>query len=356
VKIRVNSWLRGAPRTAEYIFKQPQPFASCHASTLVVLPDGCVLAAWFGGTKEGAGDVAIWCSRREHETWSAPVKLAGKEGVPHWNPVLFQNDDGQILLFYKVGRPIPMWQTMVMTSDDEGRTWSTPRQLVPGDRGGRGPVKNKPIRLSNGDWLAPASVEGDVWDAFVDISHDQGQSWTKSQLVPLNRPGPETTPQPTSPPPVPELSFQGQGIIQPTLWESKSGVVHMLLRSTAGCIFRADSRDGGRTWCTAYPTTLPNNNSGIDLTRLPKGDLVLAYNPVGENWGKRTPLVLSVSSDNGNTWEHSYTLENEEGEYSYPAIVSRENEIYLTYTWKRERIAFWRMSVNLMPHPASSSR
>jgi len=90
--------------------------------------------------------------------------------------------------------------------------------------------------------------------------------------------------------PVTDQSFKGKGVIQPTLWESEPGKVHMLLRSTESKIYRSDSSDGGKTWCTAYPTELPNNNSGIDLTRLQNGNLVLAYNPVEKDWGARTPL------------------------------------------------------------------
>lgn len=213
--------------TKEYVFGDERPFASCHASTLVLLPDGSVLAAWFGGSKEGADDVAIWCARREGGRWSTPLRVSELEGVPHWNPVLFQADGGPIHLYYKVGRTIPAWQTWVRTSKDGSHTWSASRPLVEGDRGGRGPVKNKPIRLLDGTWLAPASIEGKKWDAFVDISHDRGQSWTQSEIVPLRRSGLGTKPQPTpSAPPVPDLSFQGKGVIQPTLWESEPNNVH----------------------------------------------------------------------------------------------------------------------------------
>lgn len=70
---------------------------------------------------------------------------------------------------------------------------------------------------------------------------------------------------------VSEQSFHGRGVIQPTLWESSPGTVHMLLRSTEGSIYRSDSTDGGVSWCPPYDTGLPNNNSGIDLDRLPNG-------------------------------------------------------------------------------------
>ena len=46
----------------------------------------------------------------------------------------------------QVGWRIPFWRTMVQKSHD-GKTWTHATQLVPGDIGGRGPVKNKPIVL-----------------------------------------------------------------------------------------------------------------------------------------------------------------------------------------------------------------
>ncbi|MDD9269187.1 exo-alpha-sialidase [Paenibacillus sp. GCM10023248] len=317
----------------EYIFEDDRPFLSCHASTLEKLPDGHVLAAWFGGTKEKAPDVAIWVSRRTDAGWTAPLKVADQDHIPHWNPVLFRRPDGELFLYYKIGTSIEEWETMVMRSSDDGYTWTAPVPLIAGDRGGRGPVKNKPIVLHDGTIAAPASLEP-AWDAFVDLSDDGGETWTRSETVPLDR-----------------SALTGKGIIQPTLWESEPGVVHMLLRSTEGAIYRSDSQDGGKTWCPAYPTELPNNNSGIDLVKLEYGALALVYNPTrpepGKHKGPRTPLVLALSRDNGLSWEQELLLDEGEKQYSYPAIVAKGQELYITYTWKRERIAFQRVSLEL---------
>lgn len=76
-----------------------------------------------------------------------------------------------------------------MESEDEGHTFSEPQELVPGDIGGRGPVKNKPIRLSDGTVLAPGSLEGELWDGFVDISKDDCRTWERSDLVPAAQTG-----------------------------------------------------------------------------------------------------------------------------------------------------------------------
>lgn len=312
----------------EFIFEDIRPFNSCHASTLELLQNGDICAAWFGGTKEGAEDVAIWCSVRTNGEWSSPVKVAHQDGTPHWNPVLFKRSDGDIYLYYKVGRRISQWHTMFTYSSDNCQSWKQPQVLVPGDIGGRGPVKNKPIVLKDGTIVAPASIENNYWDAFVDISFDCGESWVKSDLVPLDH-------------------YEGdKGIIQPTLWESAPGQVHMMLRSTRSQIYRSDSVDAGKTWSQAYPISLPHNNSGIDVTKLDNGDLVLAYNPVAGKKGPRTPLILSISKDNGIKWEDILILENEEGQYSYPAIISKGSKLFVSYTWKRERIAFWMIEID----------
>lgn len=308
------------------------PFENCHASYLAVLPNGEVLVVFFAGTREGADDVTIWGARRVNGAWSAPFEIVNDGDVPHWNPVLMIHER-ELLLYYKVGKPIQDWMTRIVRSQDNGVTWSASAELVTGDRGGRGPVRNKIIVLSNGTWLAPASTEAGIWASFVDRSEDQGKSWVRSCDIRI-----------------PELEQvrpnfkQKRGIIQPTLWESAPGQVHMLLRSSEGHIYRSDSTDGGYTWCDAYETELPNNNSGIDVVRLPNGALVLCYNPVGLNWGARTPICVTVSRDNGQTWGEELVLENADGEFSYPAIIAEGNEIYLTYTWKRTNIAFHQLT------------
>ncbi|RKN84844.1 sialidase family protein [Paenibacillus ginsengarvi] len=312
----------------EIIFEKGKFFESCHASSVLVLPSGDVLAAWFAGTREGADDVGIWLARRSGGVWSDPQVVADENDLPHWNPVLFLTASGTVQLYYKVGKKIPQWQTRIITSQDGGLTWSEPKELVPGDFGGRGPVRCKPIYTKDGKLVAPASVETKTeWDAFVDLSDDDGQTWTKSSFVPVDH-----------------STFPQKGIIQPTLWETSEGL-HMLVRTSAAEIYRSDSADGGRTWTPAYPIGLPNNNSGIDIVQLDDGRLVLIFNPVGLNWGARSPLILRMSEDNGKTWGIPFALEKEEGEYSYPALVAEGRTLHLTYTWKRETVAYWKIEL-----------
>lgn len=325
----------------ELIFESSDQFVGCHASTLCYTDDD-ILAAWFAGTHEGNADVAIYVSKRENSKWEVPRKVAKVNNQPHWNPVLFNSGNGILYLYFKTGKTIPGWITWVTCSSDQGETWSEPRELVEGDcSGGRGPVKNKPIVLSNGDWISPSSVETlEEWKVFCDLSVDEGKNWKKSNFITFE-----------------DKKLKGKGVIQPTLWESDPGKVHMFMRSTCGKICRSDSVDNGKTWTQAKETSLPNNNSGIDLTKLDNSNLVLIYNPTSDNH-KRTPLTLSLSVDNGNNWDKLYDVENENvkvghlirqdgGEFSYPSIISKGNTVSAVYTRNRKQIAFMERNIEL---------
>jgi predicted neuraminidase len=54
-------------------------------------------------------------------------------------------------------------------------------------------------------------------------------------------------------------------------------------------------------------------------------------------------LNLAVSRD-GEHFKNFETLENEPGEYSYPAmIVGKDGTLHITYTWNRKRIRYVRV-------------
>lgn len=302
-----------------FIYDDPKPTPSCHASTIVRMNDDLLISAWFGGEREGANDVRIWTSFQKNGIWSEPIAIPSEKEIPHWNPVLMKVDDHTACLFYKVGYKIFEWQTWFTLTKDGGQTWSAPAELIPGDTsGGRGPVKNKGIFISDGTFLAPASSEQGAWLPFID-RYTKENGWEKAAI---QVPSPEV------------------GLIQPTLWEYPDGQIHALMRSNCGFVYRSDSADYGKTWSVAYQTELPNNNSGLDGVLTFDGTLVLVLNPVADNWGKRTPLSVFVSADQGVTFTKVLDLETEEGEFSYPAIIAHENRLYITYTWNRQKIAF----------------
>jgi predicted neuraminidase len=310
------------------------PFPSAHASTLVRLKNGEILAAWFGGAHEGANDVAIWGSRRTSSGWSAPVELVREPNVPCWNPVLFQTHDGKIWLYYKYGRNPREWTGARLASSDEGKTWSKPEHLPAGLLG---PIKDKPLVLADGTIVSGTSVESySAWAVWVDRSTDNGKTWHRSG--PITVPADKMPTPPAAEPPLKPGSEHVTGIIQPAIAQLGKKHLRLYARSTRdiGRICVADSFDNGVTWTDAHPLDVPNPNSGIDAVGLRDGRVVLIYNNTTSG---RTPLNLAVSKD-GEHFTMFQTLESDPGEYSYPAIIQGQDaNLYMTWTWNRKRIA-----------------
>ena len=346
----------------EMLFEDQAFFPACHASTVLPLEDGTVLAAYFAGTYESHDDVAIWLSRKLNGKWESPRKIAKVyPDVAHWNPVLMPIPGGARLIF-KVGRLIPQWKSWTCTTSDSGLTWTEPVPY-PENTDDYGPVRNKPLFLEDGTMLAPDSVETtEEWRPRIDRSLDFGKSFAGTSWIPLNADVHTGDPVPADStnltrPDLPDY-ITGKGAIQPTLWNGGNGNIHALLRTTAGYIYRSDSTDSGMTWCTAYSTGLPNNNSGIDIAKL-DNDLYLVMNPVSGDWADRTPLVIMKSNDNGKTFEHFLTLEDMQmdpnlpapkknrrytAEFSYPAIVAANGKLHVTYTYLRRQVTYWEIT------------
>jgi len=314
------------------------PFASSHASTIVELKNGDLLAAWFGGTAEGKPDVAIWSAHKaDGGSWSAPVELAREPDIPCWNPVLFHDAAGRMWLYYKFGPSPQQWAAARKYSDDEGQTWSAPQYLPAGLLG---PIRAKPLVLKDGIIVAGSSVEAyHTWAAWIERSTDDGKTWTKlgpfDPGVNLSSAGiakPQASAATSAPDPT-----ANYGIIQPSVVSLGGKHLRFYARSTTniGRIVVADSYDNGVTWTQPHPIDVPNPNSGIDAVVLRDGRVVLVYNNTSTG---RTPLNLAVSTD-GEHFRMFYTLEDQPGEYSYPAIIqARSGDLEITYTWQRKSI------------------
>ena len=307
------------------LFEQDKFFSQCHATTILKHGDK-LLCAFFAGTEEGKDDVRIFLMTYENGRWSDPEQMSFTKNIPCWNPVLLEKD-GTIYLFFKVGKKITKWQTYLRTSTDGGKTWSEAAELVEGDKsGGRGPVKNKAIVISDGTVVAPASVETNTkWDAFIDFSRDNCKTWQKSELIGFDH-----------------TKAVGKGIIQPTLWEA-DGKVYALLRSTEGYVLRSFSEDLVN-WTPAQKVDLPNNNSGIDCVQLPDGSVAVFHNPIAcADWGDRNIISYAITKDNGETFLPAVEIEKDEdkdAEYSYPAAITDGEYVYLTYTHYRKNVMF----------------
>jgi predicted neuraminidase len=317
------------PVSQSFIYAENQgPTPECHASTLAATPDGIVVA-WFGGTHEKNKDVGIWLSRLNGQGWSQPKEVVNgiidaDTRYPCWNPVLFKQDNGPLYLFYKVGPSPSEWWGMMMTSVDNGDQWSGP-QRIPAPY--LGPIKNKPVAV--GSLLyCPSSTEHDGWKIHLELFDLSTQKW--KALIPVGH----------------EEKFD---VIQPVLLTYPQNKIQLLNRSKNGAIIESWSNDNGHTWTALKPIDLPNPNSGIDGITLQNGYQLLIYNhagtPAGKWGGDRYPLNISLSAD-GQEWKPAYLLENQPGEFSYPAVIqSADGMIHLCYTYNRKTIKYVKLKL-----------
>ena len=327
------AFVQGAP-LSEFIFDKA-PFPSSHASTVVELRNGNIMAAWFGGTAEDNPDVGIWASVRSKAGWSTPVEMAKEPDIAAYNPVLFYTKNHRLWLYYKFGPHPKAWTGARRWSDDDGKTWSAVEHLPAGLYG---PIRAKPLVLPDGVVISGTSVESyGSWACWIERSTDDGKTF--SRIGPISVPG--MTQNNTS---------RSLGIIQPTVIPLSGKHLRLYARSTGqiGHICAADSYDNGSTWSQAHPLELPNPNAGIDAVALHDDRIVLVYNDTPKG---RTPLNLAISHD-GEHFQMFHTLESEPGEFSYPdMVVAHNGDLLITYTWKREKIKFVRFPAAEIPKP-----
>ncbi|WP_206367086.1 sialidase family protein [Sphingobacterium sp. SGG-5] len=314
-------------KVKELVVSDPY-FKEAHASTLTETTTGDIIVAFFAGTKEANPDVEIMVSKLIKGKWTPPKSVANgiqhsKKRYPTWNPVLYQIPHGKLQLYYKVGPSPQTWWGELIESADGGETWSKPRRL-PEDI--LGPIKNKPVLLSNGVLLSPVSTEvkhDAGWKIHFEATKDYGDTWELYDVVD---------------------SSSSINAIQPSILIHKEGL-QLLARSLDDGIVESWSYDNGKSWTPLKSTGLLNPNSGTDAVTVPNKGHVLVYNNIGkpaERWsGPRSPLNVAVSKD-GKSWKDILILEEpQRGEFSYPSvIVDRKGDIHITYTYKRKNVMY----------------
>lgn len=351
----------------------PSATAQCHASNLLLLGNGDLLCAWFGGSQEGKKDISIYTSRLNSASreWSDAQQATFDGTRSEQNPVLFQTPAGEIWLMYTSQNAGDQDSAVVkkQVSQDEGQTWSSPTVLFsePGTF-----IRQPMLTLEDDKWLIPIfkcrAEPGTRWIgnddiSAVRISEDQGKTWIEREVP---------------------NSF---GAVHMEVQRLKDGCYLALFRSRwADNIYRATSPNA-LDWSEPQPTSLPNPNAGICFDVLPSGRVLTVFNhsskakAIGQReglyddvkeegderqnqkskhggrqafWGApRAPLCLGWSDNDGKTWSHR-VLEEGDGycmtnnseqklnrELSYPSMVlSPDGLAHIAFTFWRQKIKF----------------
>ena len=281
-----------------------------------------------GGDHDRASIVARFSSDKGR-TWTAEdVEIVASEG--DWNVMsvsLLRLQDGRIALFYCRKNSLSDCRPVLRTSSDNGKTWSDPTVCITDEVGYYVLNNDRAVQLASGRLILPVALHNQPGDAKPDwnghimcyLSDDGGRSWHRSKSV------------------LTANKENGARLIaqEPGVIELKDQRLMMFVRSNAGGQLISYSRDAGETWSKLTPSSIISPVAPASIERIPKtGDLMLVWNDHNkipkELAGKRTPLHVAVSQDEGKTWRHIKTLaDNPHGWYCYTAIQFVDDHVLL---------------------------
>lgn len=344
----------------------PPQHLHTHGSTLVNLPNGDFLAAWFEGSGERtADDVKIMGARLKKgaTAWSEPFLMADTYNIPDCNPVLFLNHQNKLFLVWiavqanrweysilrfktsidynKGGAPVWNWQDNILLKPDDRfaeevklkfkdlphgtSAWAAyalqyDKMIIEAskDEGKRSigwMTRIKPLLLGDNKILLPLYSDGFNF-SLVAISDDDGTNWH------------------------PSLPIVGRGNVQPALVQKKDGTIVAYMRDNGDAPSRvqiSESDDSGRTWTAAQKTQIPNTAS-VEVYKLRDGRWAFIGNDIDDG---RYQISLYLSDDEGKTWKwktHLEKVEKGEGSFSYPSMLQAADALlHITYSYQRKQ-------------------
>lgn len=297
----------------------------------ITLKDGRILFVYshYTGMRSGDHDPAYLAGRFSSDggkTWTTEdVKIVEQEGDMNVMSVsLLRLKSGEIALFYLKKNSTVDCIPMVRFSKDEAKTWTAPIPCITNRKGYFVLNNDRVIQLNNGRLMMAVALHtspqtpkwSDRAALFAYYSDDNGRTWIQGQQVP-----------------VPD------GVItqEPGLVALKDGRVMMFIRAGGGSQYVTYSKDQGASWINAVPYNLKSPLSPASIKRIPStGDLLAVWNHNDgtdpQIKGRRTPLTIAISGDEGRTWKQITNLETDpDGWYCYIAIHFYKEDILLGY-------------------------
>ena len=300
---------------------------------IIELKDGrlCLIYTRFtgGAGDHAAADLAMRMSQDDGRTWSDDAIVVHRTGGLNVMSVsLLRLADGRIALFYLLKTSKEDCRPQMCVSTDEAQTWSSPSTCITDEVGYYVLNNDRAVQLRSGRLILPVA-----WHQGPDkprdtagvimcyLSDDSGRTWHRSK-DPFKGYAPDGR----------RITVQEPGVIELT-----TGRLMMLMRTNAGSQYVCHSDDGGETWSKPEPSRLASPLSPASIERIPwTGELLCVWNDHSGVHsypeGRRTPLCLAASRDEGKTWRKSRVIEgNPDGWYCYTAITFAKDRLLLAY-------------------------
>ena len=286
-----------------------------HSASVAELADGRLLATWFGGSREGAKDVAIygayfspvsglWSDVQPLITREATQQALGRYIKKLGNPVITRLSEDRLALIY-VSVSLGGWATSQLNmalSDDQGASWHSYKRLVTSPFFNLSTlVKGTPHRYTDGSIALPVYHEmAGKFGELLRISPD-GEVLSKSRLT------------------------TGREAIQPVILPVTQAETLALLRDTGDdapfTAVMTSSANSGTDWSTPENASFFNPNSALAAIVMDCGRLLAVANDTED---ERNRLTLLVSEDRGASWNPIMRVEDNSDNGQAPRRVPKE--------------------------------
>jgi predicted neuraminidase len=352
-----------APKhSAELIF--PLETWHNHGSCIVEASNGDLIVCWFHGSGERkSDDVKILGARKPKDapSWSKPFVMADTPEFPDTNCCMIIDPQDRLWLLWPTIQA-NLWESALMkykissnyTQQEGPPKWDSEKVLhIKPGADFADVVKRKTATYLNSLNLRSGMIEwahdnfrqaedkltrrlgwftrahpyildnsrmlvGLYSDGFsfslVAITDDWGKSWSFSEPI------------------------VGGGNIQPSFARKKDGTLVTYMRDNGpppNRVLVSESKDEGVSWSMVYDhPQLANPGAGLELMQLKDGRFLAIYNDTEDG---RHQLAVSISEDEGKTYQHTRHLEKRapgQGSFHYPSIIqAKDGTLHCTYSY-----------------------
>lgn len=238
---------------------------------------------------------------------------------------LRQPHEDTIAMFYLQKNAFDDLQVFVRFSTDEAATFGEAILVTSAD--GYHVMNNDRVtQLATGRLLVPVASTPNV----KTVNHFVCRCWISDDFGRTWHPGKGAVDAPR------------RGAMEPEVVELTDGRLLMIVRTQLGYIGASYSSDAGETWSDISRLgDLVAPEAPTTIRRIPStGDLMLVWNNTFDqkkgHGGRRTPLTIALSRDEGRTWAKIRDIETSPDEtFAYTSAYFSRGQVQLTYYRER---------------------
>lgn len=316
-----------APATTPILHPKASALPFTHQGPFVTTADGAVLCFDAKTALRSTDDGTTWTSSPlfatpdKFQTSNERALLRTREGViiSGWMNLAERAQP----IGWRWGEKDVKWTDFVLPtytcrSTDDGRTWETPVKLSDPWCG----CIHSMIQMRSGRIVMVGQEIIPEWRhaTVMWVSDDLGKSWQRSHMLDYG-----------------VGTHDHAGSLEGTVVERQDGTLYLLLRTEAGFLWEATSKDGLK-WDGFRQTNIASVTCCPQMARLSDGRIALLWNApprhAPKNGTSRSELSLAFSSDEAATWSAPVIVAANYGtgqRVSYPYLYERNpGEVWIT--------------------------